>query len=89
MPLIPDSTSIFDFLLQEKYGRHKLSQSHRPFVCGISGRGYNVHEVSQRTTLIAKGLLKSLEWEVNSGTQWEKVVGVFAFNSVRSPPTWV
>ncbi|XP_014553703.1 hypothetical protein COCVIDRAFT_107042 [Bipolaris victoriae FI3] len=86
MPLIPDSTSIFDFLLQEKYGRHKLSQSHRPFVCGISGRGYNVHEVSQRTTLIAKGLLKSLEWEVNSGTQWEKVVGIFAFNSIDTLP---
>ncbi|EUC40743.1 hypothetical protein COCMIDRAFT_107983 [Bipolaris oryzae ATCC 44560] len=86
MPSIPDSTPILDFLLQEKFGRHKLSQSHSPFVCGISGREYSVHEVSERTTLIAKGLLKSLEWEIDSRKQWEKVVGVFAFNSIDTLP---
>ncbi|EMD85583.1 hypothetical protein COCC4DRAFT_151733 [Bipolaris maydis ATCC 48331] len=86
MPSIPDSTPILDFLLQEEFGRHKISQSHPPLVCGISGREYSVPEVSKRTISIAKSLLKSLEWEVNSGTQWEKVVGVFAFNSIDTLP---
>lgn len=83
IPSIPDSTLILDFLLQENFGRPKLSQPHSSFVCGISGREYSVPEVSERMTSIAKGLLKNLQWEINSETQWEKVVGVFAFNSVR------
>lgn len=82
LPSIPDSVPIADFLLDEKYGRRDVSSSHPPLTCGVSGKEYSVPVVRHRVENIAKGLAAKLGWEVNSGKQFEKVVGTFTLNSV-------
>ena len=38
-----------------------------------------------RVDHLAKGLAKEFGWEVNKGTEWDKVVGIFALNTVCLP----
>jgi hypothetical protein len=84
LPPIPDSVPICDFLLDEKNGRREDSSSYAPLTCAISGKEYSVADVRHRVEQVAKALATKLKWEVDGGTQWEKVVGIFAFNSVST-----
>lgn len=78
----PDSISVGDFLLEERYGRHPLGYSFAPFTCGISGKEYSALEVKERVDFLARGLAKELGWKPNEGTEWDKVIGVFSVNTV-------
>jgi hypothetical protein len=66
----------------EIYGRHPLAKSRNPFTCGLTGKTYSVTEAHKRTDLIAKALSKIMSWEPNADSPWDKVVGVFALNTV-------
>lgn len=70
-------------MLNEKYGRVPLSEAKNPFTCGISGHTYTATEYAQRTEHLAAGLAKEFGWSPNEGTEWDKVVGLFALNTVR------
>ncbi|KAL6718823.1 hypothetical protein ACLMJK_003057 [Lecanora helva] len=80
----PDSIPISEFMLNEKYGRHSLHHARPPFTCGLSGAEYSALEVRDRVENLAKALSKELGWEPNSGTEWDKVVGVFSVNTIDS-----
>ena len=80
----PDSIPICDFMLTENYGRHPLGYSRPPFTCGLSGAEYSALDVCDRVESLARGLAKELGWHPNEGTEWDKVIGVFTLNTVRS-----
>lgn len=78
----PDTVSIDQFMLDEKYGRAPLSESKNPFTCGITGRTYSAQEMVKRTESLARALAKEFGWSPNGGTEWDKVLGIFSLNTV-------
>lgn len=85
----PDSIPISEFMLNEKYGRHPFTNARTPFTCGLTGAEYSALEVRDRVNSLARALSKELEWYPASGTEWDKVVGVFSVNTVRIRETVV
>lgn len=80
----PDSVPISEFMLNEVHGRHPLGYSKDPFTCGLSGKSYSALDVKERVDHLSKALAKEFGWHPNEGTEWDKVVGVFSLNTVRS-----
>ena len=80
----PDSIPLSEFILNEEYGRHPLHHSRPPFTCGLTGVEYTAADVRNRVSSLAQGLSKELGWLPNKGTEWDKVIGVFSVNTVRS-----
>jgi ribosome assembly protein SQT1 len=80
----PDSIPISEFIFNEKYGRYPLKDSRPFFTCGLSGESYTALECKQRVDHLARGLAKELGWSPNSGTEWDKVIGVCSVNTVGS-----
>jgi hypothetical protein len=78
----PDSITIGEFLLTENYGRVPFKDSKDPFTCGISGRTYSNDEHKDRVEALSRALSQELGWQVNAGTEWDKVMGVFSLNTV-------
>ncbi|KAK2790043.1 hypothetical protein FQN53_000698 [Emmonsiellopsis sp. PD_33] len=83
---IPDSIPLCDFLLDEKHGRAPYDSSKAPFVWGTSGTGYTAVETRQRVESLARGLSQELGWYPNRGSEWEKIVAVFAPNHIDHMP---
>jgi hypothetical protein len=69
----------------ESYGRMPFKHAKDPFTCGISGRTFNYEQQVERTDALARALSQELGWAVNVGTEWDKVMGVFALNTVSQP----
>jgi len=69
----------------EIYGRRPIAKSRNPYTCGLTGRTYTVEESQNRTELLAKALSKLMGWEPNADSPWDKVIGVFSFNTVGTP----
>lgn len=80
----PDSIPICDFVFDEKYGRQSLNKALDPFLCGITTKSYSAVEVRDRVELLARGLAKETGWNPNKGSEWDKVVGIFAVNTVST-----
>ena len=78
----PDSIPIHEFWGDERYGRLPFAQSRDPFTCGVTGRVRTNADMAERLELLARALAARLGWHPNLGTPWDKVVGVFSFNSV-------
>ncbi|EED18837.1 AMP dependent ligase, putative [Talaromyces stipitatus ATCC 10500] len=83
---VPDSIPVSYFMLDEKYGRAKLRDSRSPFICGLSGSQYTSSEAKQRVDFLARGLAKELNWAPNKGSEWDKVITIFAHNTLDSVP---
>lgn len=79
---IPDTVPLGEFLFDEKHGRRPLAESLDSYVCGISGFKVSACEQKQRVGLLSRALARDLGWEVNKGSEFDKVVGIFALNSV-------
>jgi ribosome assembly protein SQT1 len=73
-------------MLNDAYGRHPLKKSRNPFTCGLSGRTYTAVEVADRVEHLARALSKEFGWHPNQGTEWDKVIGIFALNTVCRRP---
>ena len=59
-----------------------MGYSKAPYTCGLSGAEHSALEVRERVENLAKGLAKEFNWHPNQGTEWDKVIGVFTFNTV-------
>lgn len=81
----PDSITIPEFLFERKWGRESYDVSPAPFTCGLTGKEYSATQLRDRVENLAKGLAKEFAWQVNAGTEWEKVVGIFSLNAVSTP----
>lgn len=86
LPEVPDDVSIPDFMLKDTPGRHPLENARNMFTCGLSGRTYSVAESMKRVDHIARALQKELGWQSNKGTEWDKIAGVFAVNTIDTIP---
>ena len=84
---VPDTVPIYDFMLDEQYGRRPISQSLDAYVCGISGRTVTAQQQKDSVGPLARALAKEFGWKVNEGTEYDKVAGVFALNTVRRQPS--
>lgn len=82
LPEVPDTVPICDFMLNEEHGRKPIAQSWNPYVCGLTGSTFSMQEQKDRVKDLAKALSKELGWEVNKGTEYDKVAGVFALNTI-------
>jgi hypothetical protein len=78
----PDSITIWEFMNDEKYGRYRFDDSRNPYTCGLTGKTFTAKEVRRRTDHLARAIAKRLGFSPNEGTPWDKVVAVYAFNTV-------
>jgi ribosome assembly protein SQT1 len=78
----PDDISLPEFLFDPKWGRESYDAAEPPFTCGLTGKEYSATEQRDRVEDLAKGLAKELAWHPNAGSEWNKVVGIFAVNTV-------
>jgi ribosome assembly protein SQT1 len=69
-------------MLNNEHRHAPLEKSKNPFTCGISGRTYTALEAKERVSFLARALSKDLGFEVNKGTEWDKVIGLYALNTV-------
>jgi hypothetical protein len=73
-------------MLDDAYGRFPLENSKNPFTCGHSGRTYTAWEMAGRVEHLARGLSEEFQWNPNKGTEWDKIIAIFALNAVRQVP---
>ena len=78
----PDSISINQYMLDDAHGRFPLKDSRNPFTCGLSGKTYSALDMVDRVEHLARALSKELGWAPNEGTEWDKLIGIFALNTV-------
>jgi long-subunit acyl-CoA synthetase (AMP-forming) len=83
LPEVPDSIPVCDFMLDEQYGRRPISDSWDPYTCGISGKSITSQQQKDMVEPLARALAKEFGWKVNHGTEYDKVAGVFALNTIE------
>jgi len=81
-PDVPDTVSITDFIFDEKHGRAPYSSSRDAYVDGITGKAISARQQKEDCDHVARALAKELGWKVNEGTEYDKVCGVFALNTI-------
>ncbi|KAK5104429.1 hypothetical protein LTS08_002318 [Lithohypha guttulata] len=81
-PEIPDSVSIPEFMFEEKHGRTPISESADAYICGLTGKKTSAAQQKEQYTYLARALAKEFGWKVNEGTEFDKVCGVFALNTI-------
>lgn len=81
----PDNITIADFMSSDKYGRYPIAKSRNPFTCGLSGKTFTITEWIERREDLARAIAKRMGWHPNEETSWEKVAGMFSFNTVSFP----
>lgn len=80
---IPDTVSLPDFVLDNNYRSVPHEKAKNPFTCGLSGKTYTSLEFKDRAGWLARALHQELGFQVNQGTEWEKVIGIYTLNTVR------
>lgn len=82
LPSIPDTVPLCDFMFDEQYGRHPVATSLDSYTCGLSGSSISAQEQKSRVEALARSLAQEFGWSVNQGSEFDKVVGIFALNTV-------
>lgn len=86
LPAIPDTVPLCDFMFDERYGRCPYDESLDAYTCGISDSKVSALEQRVQVDVLARALAEELQWPVNEGSEFDKVIGVFALNTVSC--TW-
>ncbi|WZH48559.1 Regulatory protein [Fusarium acuminatum] len=86
LPNIPDSISVADFINTEKAGRKALAASKSPYTCGVTGLSRTAAQVAQRVDYLARGLAKNVGFDPLDGTSWDRVVAIYALNTIDYIP---
>ncbi|KXH42228.1 AMP-binding enzyme [Colletotrichum simmondsii] len=82
LPIIPDTVPLCDFMFDEQYGRHPVATSLDSYTCGLSGSSISAQEQKSRVEALARSLAQEFGWSVNQGSEFDKVIGIFALNTV-------
>lgn len=82
---VPDTVPLCDFVLDEKHGRHPIAKSKDPYTCALSGRTCSTQTLKKNVNHLARALAKEFGWKVNGGSEYDKVAGIFALNTVYTP----
>lgn len=82
---VPSRTmSLPQFMYEDYHGRKLKHASRPPFTCGATGRSYSAVEVAQRVDYLSRSLAAAVGFDTEEGTEWERVVGIFSYNSVSA-----
>lgn len=82
LPEVSSDIPVPEFMFDEKHGRAAISESQDAYICGISGKKVTAKQQSTDYDYLARALVKEFGWQVNSGTEFDKVVGIFALNTI-------
>lgn len=82
LPEVPDTVPIQDFMFDEQHGRAPIAESKPAYICGLTGKSISAKQQKLDYTYLARALAKEFGWKVNEGTEYDKVVGVFALNTI-------
>ena len=82
---VPDTVPLCDFVLDEKHGRHPIAKSKDPYTCALSGQSCSTQKLKEKVDHLSRTLSHEFGWKVNEGTEYDKVAGIFAFNTVCDP----
>ncbi|EWG55719.1 hypothetical protein FVEG_13670 [Fusarium verticillioides 7600] len=78
----PDSISVAEFMSSEEYGRYPIAKARHPYTCGLTGKTCTVEEVIRREDLLARGIGKALQFDTQSGSEWDRVCVIFSLNTI-------
>ncbi|OQV03944.1 AMP-binding enzyme domain-containing protein isoform 1 [Cladophialophora immunda] len=82
LPEIPDTVPICEFMLDEQYGRVPYAESKEAYTCGLTGKSISARRQKEDVDSLSRALAKEFGWGVNEGTEYDKVVGIFALNTI-------
>ncbi|KAF5664717.1 putative phenylacetyl ligase [Fusarium heterosporum] len=82
----PDSMSVAEFMSSEQYGRYPISKSRHPYTCGLTGKTRTVEDVILREEYLARGIAQALGFDGGSGSEWDRVVVIFSYNTIDYVP---
>lgn len=82
---IPDAVPLCDFMFDEKHGRRPIAESLDSYICGITAKRVSARQQKDRVAWLATSLAQNLGWSVNEGSEFDKVVAIFALNTVSCP----
>lgn len=82
---VPDSVPLTDFMFDEQHGRAPLETSLDPYVDALTGKRISAEQQRARVSCLSQALAVELGWEVNTGTEFSKVAGIFALNTIDIP----
>ncbi|KAK5049531.1 hypothetical protein LTR84_004460 [Exophiala bonariae] len=82
LPDVPDTVPLPEFMFDEQYGRYPVSKSRDAYTCGLTGASISSQEQKARVTYLARALAEELGWSVNEGSEFDKVAGIFALNTI-------
>ncbi|KAL6362571.1 hypothetical protein LRP88_03861 [Fusarium phalaenopsidis] len=87
LPIQPsDSISVAEFMSTEEDGRCAIAKSRNPYTCGLTGQTRDASEVIAREDYLARGIGQALKFDPQRGSEWDKVVGVYSFNTIDYIP---
>ena len=78
----PDDKLVGDFVVERNHRLYEWSADKPTIICALSGRSYTIDDVKNRVSNLSKGLSKRLGWSPNKDSVWNKVVGIFSYNTV-------
>ena len=79
---IPDSTLVGDFVLDGPQAPD-ASDDTPLLACADSGKTYTLAEIKEKVDFLSRALSRELGWLPNEGDPWDKVLGIYSFNTVR------
>jgi hypothetical protein len=79
---IPDDIPVGEFVLSGYQSPRSETPGASPLICGITGKQYSLKTLSEQVDLVARSLSNELGWKPNEGESWDKVLGIYSFNSV-------
>ncbi|KAI9163473.1 Acyl-CoA ligase AFT1-1 [Paramyrothecium foliicola] len=83
---LPDSITIEEFMSNERWGRRAIASSRNPYTCGLTGRTFSAADVQRRTSHLARAIGKRLGFNPHEGTEWDRVVCLYSFNTIDYIP---
>ncbi|KJZ75725.1 hypothetical protein HIM_04882 [Hirsutella minnesotensis 3608] len=86
LPDLPDSITVGEFINSESYGRCPFASARNPYTCGISGKSHGPSHVARRVDCLARAIGKRLGFSPNEGTAWDRVVAIYALNTIDYIP---
>jgi hypothetical protein len=69
----------------EEYGRYPIARARHPYTCGLTGKTRTAEEVIRREDFLARGIGKALQFDSQSGSEWDRVCVIFSLNTVGKP----
>ncbi|KEF56704.1 uncharacterized protein A1O9_06893 [Exophiala aquamarina CBS 119918] len=85
LPEIPDTLPLNDFIFEEEHGRAPIASSLDPYIDGVSGKSIGPLALKENVDCLARALARELDWGVNKGSEFSKVAGIFALNTIDVP----